>query len=326
MGTEILICYSYLADLLLGDPQWFPHPVRLIGKLIFIVEQELRRLISKEGESLGGLLLVILVVGSSGLCVYVILKTAACFGLFWEKFAWVFMAYTTLAVRDLYEHGGKILNELKANSIERARKKLSLIVGRDTDSLSKPQISRAAIESIAENTTDGIVSPLFYLFLGGPVLAICYKAVNTLDSMVGHKDEKYFYFGRAAAKLDDVMNFIPARITGMLIVIAAFFSGNDYVNAWRIMRRDSRKHSSPNSAVAEAAMAGALNVQLGGACFYKGKYLERPSIGDAKKQLDERVIPDALKISALVSLLAIIIGSIFVWIWQCLNMEGIFIA
>ncbi|MCG2711867.1 MAG: adenosylcobinamide-phosphate synthase CbiB [Candidatus Omnitrophica bacterium] len=326
MIAQDLIFYSYLADLLMGDPRWFPHPVKLIGRLISVLEHKLRLLIKKGNEGFTGVILVVLVVGISGLCAQATLNAAVYLGVFWGEFAWVFIAYTTLSVRDLCKHGYEVLYCLETSDIKKARKKLSLIVGRDTNNLSKEQIVRAATESIAENTTDGIIAPLFYLFLGGPVLAVAYKAANTLDSMVGHKNERYFYFGRAAAKLDDVMNFIPARITGVLIVIAALLSGNDHVNAWRIMRRDSRKHSSPNSAVAEAAMAGALGVQLGGACFYSAKYHERPVIGDAKEQLQAQIIQDALIISFLVSLLAITIGIILVYVWQNLNMAEIFTA
>ncbi|MBU4305081.1 MAG: adenosylcobinamide-phosphate synthase CbiB [Candidatus Omnitrophica bacterium] len=307
-----LILYSYIADLLFGDPQWFPHPVRGIARLVSFLEQ---RLIGRRLERLSGMLLVTVVVGVSIGCTYLFLRAAGAFGVFWRNAAWVFSSYTTLAVNDLLRHGRAVFLALEQKDIAGAREKLGLIVGRDTRNLTSAQVVAAAVETIAENTSDGIVAPLFYLFIGGPVLAMAYKAVNTLDSMIGHRDEKYRYFGRFAARLDDVMNFIPARISGILISLAAFMLKKDAANAMRIMRRDAAKHPSPNSGVPEAAMAGALNIQLGGTRRYDGQVYAHPFFGDGGKDARPRIIMQAMKISFLSSVLMVLTGVLWQWIF-----------
>ena len=313
--NALLVLFSYITDLLLGDPRWFPHPVRAIGRLTSILDGFLRGEQVKWLERFKGVVLVFVVVGASGLGVYLLLQYAVRLRPIFGKIAWIFFAFTTLATKDLYIHGRAVLKNLKDEKVEEGRQKLSRMVGRDTHLLSKEQIIRAAVESISENTTDGIVAPLFYLFLGGPVLAMCYKAVNTLDSMVGYKSERYLHFGWASAKLDDVMNFIPARLSGFLIVLAAFLLGKDGKNSFRIMRRDGRKHSSPNSAISEAAMAGALGVRIGGPVVYQGRYFKHAFIGDARKPLEPGTIRQSLLVSFFASILMVIGGMLIIWLF-----------
>jgi len=311
----VLVLCSYITDLLLGDPRWFPHPVKAIGKLTTILDTLLRREQTKWLERFKGVILVLIVVGVSGLCVSALIQYVAQLRPILGKVVWIFFAYTTLATKDLYIHGRAVLKNLKAEEIEAARRKLSRMVGRDTRLLSKEQIIRATVESISENTTDGIIAPLFYLFLGGPVLAICYKAVNTLDSMVGYKNERYLHFGWASAKLDDVMNFIPARLTGFLIVLATFLLRKDGRNSFLIMIRDGQKHSSPNSGISEAAMAGALGVRIGGPVVYQGRRFEYAYIGEAYKPLEPGVIRESLLVSFFASILMVVGGLLITWIF-----------
>jgi len=185
------------------------------------------------------------------------------------------------------------------------------MVGRDTQKLSQEEIIQATVETVAESTTDGIIAPLFYLFLGGPVLAIMFKAISTLDSVIGHKNERYLYFGWCAAKLDTLANFIPARITGLLIPIAALFYGKDFTGSFRIMLRDGKKQDSFNSAVSEAAMAGALGVRLGGTCNYSGRIVEHPYLGEQRRQISISLIKETITISVVTSLLMLVTGIVF---------------
>jgi adenosylcobinamide-phosphate synthase len=309
-----LILYSYIADLIFGDPRWFPHPVKGIGKLIRFFEKVLESKNNNLIDRIKGILLVTSVVGICGGCAYLFIHCLSKINFFWENFAWIFLAYTTLATRDLIHHARAVLKNIKNNHIERARQKLSLMVGRDTKSLSKEQIITSTIETIAENTSDGIIAPLFYLFIGGPILAICYKAVNTLDSMIGYKNEKYIHLGWFAAKLDDVMNFFPARITGILIIAASFILRKDTKNAFRIMIRDGQKHPSPNSAITEAAMAGALGTKLGGPRFYQGNVSNYSYIGEEKRTITSSLIGESLLISFLASFLMLLGEILLQWI------------
>jgi adenosylcobinamide-phosphate synthase len=226
----------------------------------------------------------------------------------------IFLAYTTLATKDLYAESRKVLSALRGGDILLARKELSLLVGRDTAQLDKPEILRALLETIAENISDGVIAPLLYLGLGGSALGMTYKAVNTLDSMVGYKNEKYRHIGWASARLDDLANFIPARLSGYLIVLAAFFLGKTWEDSLRILRRDHGKHDSPNSAWPEAAMAGALGIQFGGLNYYFGQPSEKPRIGDKRKEMDVQDVQDAWKILFLSSLLMVLFTLLLVFI------------
>lgn len=299
-----MIFVSYIADLVFGDPQWFPHPVRLMGRLISFFHRKLSGSAHKGIERFWGALTTISVVGISGICAYTIIELAGRIHPLAGKISWVFLAYTTLATKDLAVHANAVWKEVMKGNIEEARQKLSLIVGRDTQELSEKGIVLATIETVAENTTDGIIAPLFYLFLGGPVLAVMFKAVSTLDSMIGHKDEKYLYFGWCAARTDEVANYLPARIAGVLIPLAALVCGKDAKGAFRIMLKDGKN----NSAVAEAAMAGALGVRLAGPCSYQGRAVEYPYLGEEKKPISSYLIKEAIVISVISSLLMLVIG------------------
>lgn len=303
-----LILLSYIADWVFGDPQWFPHPVRLMGRLIAFLERRLNGGRSKMRQRFCGVftVLVVIAVGGGGACV--LIAAAKNLHPLAGKVVWVFLAYSTLAVKDLVIHARAVGEMLAVNDIAEARRRLSLIVGRDTAGLSQDEVIRAAVETVAESTTDGIVSPLFYLLLGGPVTAVMFKAVSTLDSMIGHKDERYLHFGWCAAKLDDVANFIPARITGLLIAAAALCCRKSPGQSLRMMFRDGRKQDSPNSAVAEAAMAGALGVRLGGARAYAGRIKEHPYIGEQQRLFSVGLIREALCISVVTSVLMVSIG------------------
>jgi adenosylcobinamide-phosphate synthase len=228
--------------------------------------------------------------------------------------AWIFLAYTCLATKDLFLHARAVLREVKTESIFEARRKLSRMVGRDTGSFSGKEVVKATIESIAENTNDGIIAPLFYLILGGPVLAIAYKAINTLDSMLGHKNERYKDFGWFSALLDDAANFIPARISGLLIVASSSILGKGFRNSLITMIKDGNKHPSPNAGFPEAAMAGALGVRLGGPSAYEGRLCVKPYIGEEKNSIQPRLINDALAITFVSSILMVSIGALIGWI------------
>jgi adenosylcobinamide-phosphate synthase len=219
-----------------------------------------------------------------------------------------FLLYTAFAAKDLKVESMEVFRALKDRDLNRARKKLSMIVGRDTNNLSEPEIIRASVETVAENTVDGIISPLFYAFLGGAPLALAYKAVSTLDSMVGYKNERYMNFGWASARLDDLANFIPARISILLLPVASFLTGKDGINSWRVVLRDGRKNPSPNSGIPEAAIAGALRVQLGGVNFYNSVASSEPVIGDSLNTLEAGHIKESIRISHISSALLLLIG------------------
>jgi adenosylcobinamide-phosphate synthase len=222
----------------------------------------------------------------------------------------VILAFTTLAARDLVDHARMVLRALENNSLAVARESVARLVGRDTDRLSESEVIRATVETVAESASDGIIAPLLYLAIGGPALALAYKAINTLDSMVGHHDEKYRYVGWASARLDDAANWMPARITGLLIVLAAGVSTHRMRQSWRTYWRDGRNHPSPNSGWPEAAMAGALGVQLGGTNFYGGQLVNHPRLGDAVVPLGMGHILAALRLMAVASILAVVLAAV----------------
>ena len=253
-----------------------------------------------------------LVVGGIISLAYLFLELANRLHPYLWNLVWVYLGWTTLSIKDLRVKAKAILQELEKDSLPTARSNLSKIVGRDTQELPKEGIITATVESIAESTNDGIIAPLFYLALGGPVLAIAYKAINTLDSMVGYKNEKYLHFGWFSAKLDDVANFIPARISGFLIAAASL---KGFSHSFKTMLKDGRKHCSPNSGISEAAMAGALGIRLGGDCFYQGRLHEKPFIGQAKREVIPQLINEALTISLISSLLMlmVIVGIVGSW-------------
>lgn len=289
------VTVGFLLDLLLGDPQRLWHPVQGIGWLIAKGEPLLRRILppSKKGELAAGAVLVLLVCGISWLLPTVLLL------VLWHVhpvlavvvesvFCWQILATKSLRVESM-----RVYTALTTGTLEQARAAVSRIVGRDTDQLDAAGVTRAAVETVAENTSDGSVAPLLFLLLGGAPLGFFYKAVNTLDSMIGYKSDNYLYFGRAAARLDDVMNYIPARLSALLMLCSAYLLGFDGANAERIFRRDRFNHQSPNSAQTESVCAGALRVQLAGDAFYFGKRVQKPTIGDALRPIQPEDIARA---------------------------------
>ena len=279
----LALLIGFCLDLLLGDPHWAPHPVRAIGALIAGLEKLLRNMLPKSpaGELTGGVALVLLTLAiPTGLTVL----------LLWGCYLvspWLALAvesllsYQLLATKSLAAESRKVYDALKTGDLDKARYAVSMIVGRDTASLDEAGVARAAVETVAENASDGVIPPLIFLAIGGVPLGMFYKAANTMDSMVGYKNDQYLYFGRAAAKFDDILNLIPARVAGVLMCLGGAAAGYDGKNAWRIFIRDRKNHKSPNSAHTEAAAAGALHIQLGGPNYYFGKLVDKPTIGDA---------------------------------------------
>jgi adenosylcobinamide-phosphate synthase len=311
----LLLISVYIADLVFGDPEQFPHPVRLIGKFIKLLEAALRTKRSNRFiERIKGVILGLLVIGVTFATGYLFITTLKRINPFLGNLAWVYLGYTVLSLKDLRVKAKNVYRALKKGPIFGAQRELSKIVGRDTQNLSEDRIIVATIESIAENTNDGIVAPLFYLILGGPVLAIGYKAINTLDSMVGYRNEKYLDFGWFSARLDDAANFIPARISGFLISISSLISGKGFKDSFKTMLRDGKKHSSPNSGISEAAMAGALGIRLGGVWSYQGKPSVKPYLGEGENFLQPSFINSALTISLIASVLMVSIGVILKWL------------
>ena len=306
MDLMIALTGGYILDLILGDPHWLPHPVRLIGWMISKGEACMRRLFPNR-PFLGGMFLAILVV---------LLSFAIPFLLLWLLRSWnrwvavaveAVFCYQILATKSLKVESMRVYKVLQKGDLSGARKALSWIVGRDTENLDERQVSRAAVETVAENTSDGVIAPLFYLVLGGAPLGFFYKAVNTLDSMIGYKNDKYLYFGRFAAKMDDVVNFIPAILSAWLMIAASFLLRLDGKNAIRIYRRDHKNHASPNSARAESVAAGALRIQLAGDAAYFGKLVHKPTIGDPLREIEMADIPRMNRLMVATSVLAFVV-------------------
>ena len=280
--------FGFILDMIFGDPQGFPHPVRLMGGLISELEKRLLDMENrnpdrelKNGKFLAAAMLLSVSAVSSAVFIAAYFAhpiLGAC--------AEAFMTYQILAAKGLKSESMKVFDRLERDDLSGARKEVSMIVGRDTDNLDAEGVTKAAVETVAENTSDGVVAPMLYCAVGGPVLGLMYKAVNTMDSMIGYKNDKYLYFGRAAAKLDDAANFLPARISAVFMLFSAFIGGFDFKNALRIYKRDRLKHSSPNSAHTEAVCAGALGVRLAGDAVYFGKTVKKPFIGEALRKIE----------------------------------------
>lgn len=270
-------------DLLFGDPRRLPHPVVGIGRFITEAEGVLRQ--TGMNARAAGILLLVMTVGlTAGLAGLLLAGAAFCHPLAGDGLA-LYLSYTCLAARSLHGESKLVADALAAGDLPGARRLLARIVGRDTDRLDEQEIWRALVETVAENSSDGVIAPLLCLMVGGPVLGLAYKAVNTLDSMVGYKNDRYLRFGWASARFDDLANWLPARLTGVLMVLVAPLCGLSLANSWRIMRRDGRNHSSPNSGIPEAAAAGALGVRLGGTSRYFGQPVAKPTIGDPLRPL-----------------------------------------
>lgn len=325
---------GFVLDLLFGDPSVWWHPVCLIGKLIAKTENFLRGRIAAKAasdvaryERLYGVFLTISVVFTSMLVPSVLLILAYLLhpiaGIVVESlFCWFL-----LAVKCLYTESMKVYAALEKDGLEAGRYAVSMIVGRNTENLTEEGVVKAAVETVAENTSDGVIAPLFYMLIGGAVLGFFYKSINTLDSMTGYKNEKYINFGRFSAKSDDAVNFIPARISAVFMILAAFLLRFNYKNAVKIFLRDRRKHASPNSANTESVMAGALEIQLAGNAVYFDKLCEKPFIGDAIRPIERSDIEKSGRIMICTSVLFAAAGFVLKGlILLCINMAGIFIA
>jgi cobalamin biosynthesis protein cobD len=307
----IKIWIAYVLDLIFGDPQNIIHPVQIIGKMINIGEKSLlgkKYKSDRKYKFFAGMILNITVISLTYGITYLIRRISENSIIF--TVAEIYLMYTIFSINSLAREGNRVYNILKEGNIERARKDLSYLVSRDTETMDEKMIIRSTMETISENTVDGIVAPMLYMFLGGLPLSMTYKAINTFDSMVGYKNEKYMDFGKFSAKLDDVANFIPARITGILIVIASMILGYDYKNSLKIFIRDRKNHSSPNSGHAEAGVAGALGVQFGGRVSYFGKEVDKPVIGDKIKDFELEDIKKNIKIMYVASFLSLVMFSV----------------
>ena len=311
MMTVWAVLGGFVLDALFGDPAWLPHPVVYMGKAISKLEKFLRPRLPKtpQGELLGGAIVAFcLPVGTfllTGLVCWGAARLHPLLGLAVQMF-WCGQA---LAARGLVQESTNVYIELKKPDLPGARKAVSRIVGRDTAELTAEGVTKAAVETVAENASDGVIAPLLYMLIGGAPLALTYKAINTMDSMLGYKNEKYLYFGRIPAKLDDAANYLPSRLAALLWVAAAAFTRNDAKGAWKIWRRDRRNHASPNSAQTESACAGALGVQLAGPAYYFGEYYAKPTIGDALRPIEPE---DILRANQMMY-----VASSFALAWGC---------
>lgn len=313
MGLYALTALSVFAgfglDCLFGDPLSRLHPVVLMGKMISFFEKTLRGKYPKtpRGERIAGTIMALLVP---------LISAGAGFVLLW--FAWTvhpwayfalsaFLCWQCIAARCLMTESKKVVTALEKEGLDAGRRQVAMLVGRDTENLTDKQVVKAAVETVAENTSDGVVAPICWMIVGGAVGGLFYKAVNTMDSMVGYKNEKYLHFGRCAAKFDDAVNYIPARLSALGMIGAAFLLKLDGKNAWRIWRRDRRNHTSPNSAQCESACAGALGIQLGGNASYFGQVYEKPTIGDPMRPIEGADVNRACKLMYGTSVLALLL-------------------
>ncbi|OGP15491.1 MAG: cobalamin biosynthesis protein CobD [Deltaproteobacteria bacterium GWA2_54_12] len=299
---------GYILDLVIGDPERLPHPIRWIGNLVSALEKKLRKFAGTPGrERVAGVLLALLTVSAVYCLIFLLLfisyevSPILCF-IVSALFVWA-----GLSVKSLGAEAKGVLTALETGGIEAGRKRLSRIVGRDTGALDRKEVLRATVETVSENTSDGIIAPLFYLALGGPALMMAYKAVNTLDSMVGYKNAKYKNFGWFSARLDDAANYIPSRLAGVLAVSASFILGYNWKASARIMFRDGGKHPSPNSGVIEAAFAGALGVRFGGTSSYNGVPSTKPFIGDAVHSFEDSSIKSSIRLMGMTAFLMLLL-------------------
>ena len=314
---------GFVLDLVFGDPHALPHPIRLIGTLIAGLEKKLLKLQMRDEkkEFYKGILLVVLVLFSTGAVAALVLVVAYWLhpvaGIVVESV----MTYQILATKCLKDESMKVYQSLNEQGLEAGRVAVSMIVGRDTNVLDETGVVKAAVETVAENTSDGVIAPMLYTALGGPIVGFVYKAVNTMDSMVGYKNDKYLYFGRAAAKLDDVVNFIPARISAYLMIAAAYIGGKafDGKQAYRIYKRDRRNHASPNSAQTESVCAGALGIQLAGDASYFGKVVKKPYIGDAHRAVEREDIVRVNRLMYVTAVISEVLCLVIMFVSNCIS-------
>ncbi len=303
-GGELAV--ACILDAAVGDPRWFPHPVRWMGSIVNWCDRRVHRpLLSPAKQRMAGVLLAVALPAGAYAAGAMLIWFGGSIDPLWGSAVTVLLAWTTLAARDLIDHVISVQRAFRSVSLTEARAEVAKIVGRDTKEMDESDIVRATVETIAESTADGIMAPLFYLVLGGAPLALAYKAVNTLDSMIGHLDDRYRWFGWASARLDDAANFLPARITALLLVLSAGIVSRSWPamqRAWQILLRDGGRHPSPNSGHPEAAIAGALGVRLGGINRYGGLPIERPCLGDPDQPLTRAHIGMALRLMLWASL------------------------
>jgi len=317
------ILLGFLLDMIFGDPRGIPHIIIGMGKLIAMLEKALRNVYAKtpKKERAAGVFLVVIMVTICTLVPFFVLMIGYRFSLWIGMAIEALLCWQLIAAKDLKVESMAVYEKLVVKDIPGARKAVSMIVGRDTQVLDEKGIAKAAVETVAENTSDGVIAPLFYMFLGGAVLGCMYKVANTMDSMVGYKNEKYIYFGRAAAKLDDVLNFIPARLAAELMIFACRFTDLNRKNARKIYLRDRLNHASPNSAHTEAVCAGALQVRLAGDAWYFGKLYKKPYIGDDIRPIEAADIPRANKLmlitTTVMMVLVLLMRVIAIGGWYC---------
>ncbi len=310
LPLQILLAFGL--DALCGDPRWLPHPVQAIGRLAQEMEEPVRTRIAN--ERLSGLLTALSVIVATAVVCWLLITAASLVHPLFGDVVSIAIFYFCFAARDLSRHALDVKQSLDADDLEQARERVAMLVGRDTNQLDEGEISRATVESVAENTVDAVTAPLIFAFIAGPVGAMVYKAINTLDSTFGYKNERYLNFGRFAAKLDDLANFVPARLTALLTPLAATLVKLDARQSWIIFCRDRHNHPSPNGGQIEAAMAGALNVRLGGNNSYFGKASFRPYMGDNHRHLCAGRIVEVVNLMWVTSLLTACIGLI---LWAC---------
>lgn len=316
MMTLLACIIGFGLDWIFGDPYWLYHPVRMIGNLIVFLEKPLRRAAenSQKKQIVAGGVLWVLVVGISTAYPLVLLSVAERIHPIARFLLECFWSYQILAARSLSVESQKVYRALKQQDVEGARKAVSMIVGRDSQSLTDEGIAKAAVETVAENTSDGVTAPLMFLMLGGAGLGFCYKAVNTMDSMLGYKNEKNLYFGRVAAKMDDVFNYFPSRLSAVMMIAAAFLTGMDAKKAVQIYKRDRRKHASPNSAQTESVCAGALRIQLAGDAWYFGVLHKKEHIGDPIRPIEAEDIKRAGRLMYVTAFLTLLVtGGLRFW-------------
>ncbi|MDR2339781.1 MAG: adenosylcobinamide-phosphate synthase CbiB [Deltaproteobacteria bacterium] len=320
----LVTIFAFACDWLIGDPQSWPHPVRYIGKAIDLCEALARRALKgREGPNaflLAGAVMYILVVGLSALLVYFLLWLSGSLAFVLWILVATYLIFASICLRDLLNHTFKVEERLLASDMEGAKGRLSWIVGRDTAPLDEKAIRRAEIETLAENFSDGLVAPLFSLAIGGPVLAWAYKATNTLDSMVGYRNERFLYLGRVSARADDALNFIPARLAALLLVMAAKLLGHDHKGSFSVWRREGSHHSSPNSGQTEAAVAGALGIFLGGTYQYQGVVYPKPKLNDGGRETDHGDVlatQDMVKVGTVLAVMLAIAVEILIIVGTC---------
>lgn len=316
----LALLLGFLLDLVIGDPHILYHPVRLVGHLISGTEKAVRKVFPKspKGELLGGTVTALFVMAVTTAVPALLLYLAGRWCVEARLILETLMCYWLLATKSLKDESMKVYRELKKGDLPSARKAVSMIVGRDTQNLSEEGVAKAAVETVAENTSDGIIAPMLFMALGGAVFGWFYKSINTMDSMIGYKNDRYLYFGRFAAKLDDVVNFIPSRLSALLMIAATAFTGLDMREAVRIFLRDRKNHASPNSAQTEAVMAGALRVQLAGDAWYFGKLYKKPTIGDRGRSVEPEDVRRANRLLYGTAILSLAVFALVKWAVICL--------